>query len=60
MAPEGASESIDPSKNSTPSPEHPASQSKPMSEDADLATANVPSADRPRASTKRALLIGML
>ena len=38
------------------------SQSKLPSEDADLATANIPGADadRPRASTKRAVLIGML
>jgi len=57
---EGGSESIDLSTNTTPSPEPQASQSKPMSEDADLATANVPGADQPRASTKRALLIGML
>jgi hypothetical protein len=60
VAPEGASEGVDLSKNTTPSPEHHASQSKPISEDADLATANVPGADRPRASTKRALLIAML
>ncbi len=60
VAPEGASESIDLSTNTTPSPEHQASQSKPPSEGADLATANVPGADRPRASTKRAVLIGML
>jgi hypothetical protein len=60
VAPEGASESIDLSKNTTLSPEDQASQSKPPSEGADLATANVPSADRPRASTKRAVLIGMI
>jgi hypothetical protein len=59
-APEGGSESIDLSTNTTPSPEPQASQSKPPSEGADLATANVPGADRPRASTKRAVLIGML
>ena len=59
-APEGASESIDLSTNTTPSPEHQASQSKPPSEGADLATPNVPGADRPPASTKRAVLIGML
>jgi predicted ArsR family transcriptional regulator len=41
-------------------PEHQAAQSTPSSEGADLAPANVPGADRPRASTKRALLIGML
>src|SRR5206468_7133683 len=44
----------------TSSPEHQAAQSKPPSMGADLATANAPSADRPLASTKRALLIGML
>ena len=60
VAPEGVSESIDLSTNATPSPEPQASQSKPQSEGADLATANVPGADRPRASTKRAVLIGML
>ena len=60
VVPEGASESIDLSTNTTPSPEHQASQSKPPSEGADLATANLPGADRPRASTKRAVLIGML
>ena len=59
MAPEGTSEGIDLSKNTTPSPEHQAAP-KPQSDSADLATANVPGADRPRASTKRALLIGML
>ena len=57
---EKASESIDPSTNTTLAPEHQASQFKPISESADLATANVPGADRPRASTKRAMLIGML
>jgi hypothetical protein len=60
VAAEGASESIDLSTNTTPSLEHRAAQSKPISKDADLATANVPNADRPRASTKRAVLIGML
>jgi Protein of unknown function (DUF3489) len=60
VAPEGASESIDLSKNTTLAPEHQASQFKPISESADLATAIVPGADRPRATTKRALLIGML
>ena len=59
-APERASESIDLSTNTTPSPEPQAAQSKPPSEGAELATANVPGADRPRASTKRAMLIGML
>jgi hypothetical protein len=62
MAPEGASESIDLSKNTTRSPGKRSSQSKLPSEGADLPTANVPGAeaDRRRASTKRAVLIGML
>ena len=62
VAPQGASESIDLSKNTTRSPGKHASQSQPPSEGADLPTANVPgaNADRPRASTKRAVLIGML
>ena len=60
VAPEGASESIDLSTNPTPSPEPQGAQSKPPSKGAELATANVLGADRPRASTKRALLIGML
>jgi hypothetical protein len=60
VAPGGATESIDLSKNTTLAPEHQASQFKPISERADLAPANLPSAERPRASTKRALLIGML
>jgi hypothetical protein len=60
VAREGASEGIDQSTNPTPSPEPRASQSKPQSEGAELATASVPDANRPRASTKRALLIGML
>jgi hypothetical protein len=62
VAPEGASESIDVSKNTTRSPGKHLSQSQPPSQGADLATANVSGADadRPRASTKRALLIGML
>ena len=61
VAPEGASESIDVSKNTTRSPGK-SSQSKAPSEGVDLPTANVPGtdADRPRASTKRAVLIGML
>ena len=54
------SEGIELSKNPTLSPQHQASQFEPISEGADLATANAPSADRPLASTKRALLIGML
>ena len=57
---EGASESIELSKNTTLSPADQASQSEPISEGADLATARMPDADRPRASTKRAVLIGML
>jgi hypothetical protein len=60
VAPEGASESMDLSKNTTRSPGKRSSQSTPRSKGADLATANVPGADRPRASTKRAMLIGML
>jgi hypothetical protein len=62
MAPEEASESIDVSKNTNRSPRNQSSQSKPQMEGADLPTANVPGpdADRPRASTKRAVLIGML
>ena len=60
VAPRGASESIDMSKDITPSPEYQAAQSTPHSASAELATANEPGADRPRASTKRAMLIGML
>jgi hypothetical protein len=60
VAPEGVSESIDLSTNTTPSPEPQASQSKPQSEGGELATASVPGVERPRASTKRARLIGML
>jgi len=56
----GSLEGIDLSKNTTPSPEHQASQSKPSSEGAELAAANVPGADRPRVTTKRAMPIGML
>jgi len=61
MAPEGACESIELSKKTTRSPGN-SSQSKAPSEGADLPTANVPGADadRPRASTKRAVLTGML
>src|SRR6266851_1864729 len=58
--PKGASESIELSKNTTLPPEDQAAQSKPSSEGAELATANVFGGDRPRASTKRAMLIGML
>jgi hypothetical protein len=60
VAPERVSESIDPSTNTTPSPEPQAPQSKPQSEGGELATATVPGVERPRASTKRAVLIGML
>src|SRR6266481_2433773 len=62
VAPKGASKSIDVSKNTTRSSGNQSSQSKPPSEGADLPTANVAGADadRPRASTKRAVLIGML
>jgi len=67
VAPEGASESIDVLKNivlknPARSPGKQSPQSKPPSEGADLPTVNVPGADadRPRASTKRAVLIGML
>jgi len=60
VAPEGASEGIDLSTNTSPSPEHQAAQSNSQSDGADLVAANVPDADRPRASTKRTLLIGML
>jgi hypothetical protein len=58
-APKGASESVGLSKNTTLPLEDQASQSEPISE-GELATANAPGADRPPASTKRALLIGML
>src|SRR5260370_14643099 len=60
VALEGASEGIELSKNPTLSPQHQASQFEPISEGADLATANAPSADRPPASTKRAVLIAIL
>ena len=62
VAPEGACESIELSKNITRSPENQVSQSEPISKGADLPTANLPGADadRPRASTKRAVLIDML
>jgi hypothetical protein len=62
VAPEGASESIDVSKNTTRSPGNQSSHSKLPSEGTDLPTTNVAgaNADRPRASTKRAMLIGML
>jgi Protein of unknown function (DUF3489) len=60
VAPQGASEGIDLSTNTTASRGHQTLQSKPQSAGADLATANVPGAARPRGSTKRAVLIGML
>jgi hypothetical protein len=60
VAPKGGSESIGLSKNTTLPPEDQASQSELIPEGADLATANVPGVDQPRASTKRAVLIGML
>jgi hypothetical protein len=56
----GTSKSIGRSKNTTPPPEDPASQSDRIAEGVNLAMAKMPDADRPRASTKRALLIGML
>jgi hypothetical protein len=55
----GTSKSIGRSKNTTP-PEDPVSQSDRIAEGVNLAMARMPDADRPRASTKRALLIGML
>src|SRR3984893_15897653 len=54
------SKSIGRSKNTTPPPEDPASQSDRIAEGVNLAMARMPDADRPRASTKRAVLIGML
>jgi hypothetical protein len=60
VAPEGASERVELSKNATLLPEPQAAQPPPQSDSPDLATANVPGGDRPRASTKRAVLIGML
>ncbi len=60
VAPEGASESIGLSKNAALSLEDQTSQPVPISQGGDLATARMPDADRPPASTKRALLIGML
>jgi hypothetical protein len=59
-APKGASKSIGRSKNTTLPPEDQASQSKPASEGVDLVTARMPDADRPPASTKRPVLIGLL
>jgi hypothetical protein len=59
-APEGTSGSIELSQNAALPPEPRAPQTKPQSQGADLLTAKAPNAPRPRASTKRALLIGML
>jgi hypothetical protein len=56
----GTSKSIGRSKNTTPPPEDPVSQSDRIAEGVNLATARMPDAARPRASTKRAVLIGML
>src|SRR5258707_13684830 len=56
----GNPKSIGLSKNTTPPPEGPASQSDRIAEGVNLAMARMPDADRPRASTKRAVLIGML
>ena len=55
----GTSKSIGRSKNTTPPPADPALQSDRIAEGADLAMARMPDADRPRASTKRAVLIGI-
>ena len=60
VAHEGASVGIGLLKTTTPSPEDQASQPKLPSEGADLAPANAPGADGPRAGTKRAVLIGMI
>jgi len=59
-APKATSKSIGRSKNTTTPPEDPASQSDRIAEGVNLAMARMPDADRPRASTKRAVLIGML
>src|SRR5260370_18181976 len=56
----GTSKSIGLSKNTTPPPQDPASQSDRIAEGVNLAMAKMPDADRLRASTKRAVLIGML
>jgi Protein of unknown function (DUF3489) len=56
----GPSKSIGRSKITTLPPEDPASQSDRIAEGVNLAMAKMPDADRPRASTKRAVLIGML
>jgi len=56
----GTSKSIGRSKNTPPPPEDPASQSDRIAEGVNLAMAKMPDADRPRGSTKRAMLIGML
>src|SRR5467141_2329372 len=56
----GTSKSIGLSKKTTPPPENPASRSDRIADGVNLAMAKMPDADRPRASTKRAVLIGML
>ena len=56
----GASDRIALSTDTPLSPEHSASRSAPSSEGGDGTTANVSGAKRPRTSTKRAQLIGML
>jgi len=56
----GTSKSIERSKNTTPPTEDPASQPDRIAEGVNLAMAKMPDADRPRGSTKRAMLIGML
>ena len=60
MAPKGASDKIDLSTNTPPSPEHLASGSAPPSASGDLMTGNVSGTKRPRAGTKRAQLIDIL
>jgi hypothetical protein len=60
VAPKGASESVGLSKNTALSLEDQTSQPVLISQGGDLATARMPDADRPPASTKRAVLIGML
>src|SRR5712671_595583 len=56
----GTSKSIRRSKNTTPLPADPASQSDRIAEGVNLVMAKMPDANRPRASTKRAVLLGML
>src|SRR5205823_11015696 len=52
----GTSKRIGLSKNTTPPPEDPGSQSDRIAEGVNLAMAKTPDADRPRATTKRAVL----